>query len=136
MTHVPMSRSLRLVLLADAAASAATAALLVAGADVLERWLGLPVALMREAGLVLIPYVMLVLLVASRPAAAVAAVNAIIAVNAAWTAASLLLLAGGWVSPTALGIAFVLAQAVAVGAFGAMQYLCLRQAMGGATAST
>jgi hypothetical protein len=134
MTHVPMSRSLRLILLADAVASGATAALLVAGADALERWLGLPVALMRESGLVLIPYVMLVLFVASRAAVPVAAVNAIIAINAAWTAASVLLLAGGWMSPTRLGIAFVLAQAMAVGAFGALQYACLRQATAGATA--
>jgi hypothetical protein len=47
---VPMSRPLRLALLADAAASGATAALLVAGAGFLEDWLGLPVALMHEAG--------------------------------------------------------------------------------------
>jgi len=134
MAHVPMSRSLRLVLFADAVASGTTAALLVAGANVLERWLGLPVALMREAGLVLIPYVVLVVLVASRPAAPVATVNAIIAINAAWTAASVLLLAGGWVSPTPLGVAFVLAQALAVGAFGVLQYVCLRQAAAGVTA--
>ena len=130
MAHVAMSRSLRLVLFADAVASGATAALLVAGANVLERWLGLPVALIREAGLVLIPYVVLVVLVASRPAAPVATVNAIIAINAAWTAASVLLLVGGWVSPTLLGVAFVLAQALAVGAFGVLQYVCLRQAVG------
>src|SRR5215467_12825479 len=111
MANVQMSRSLRLVLFADAVASGATAALLVAGAGVLERWLGLPVALMRESGLVLIPYVVLVVFVASRPFTMVAAVNAIIALNTAWTAASVLLLAGGWVSPTLLGIAFVLAQA-------------------------
>jgi hypothetical protein len=129
MAHVvPMSRSLRLVLVADAVASGATAALLVAGAGVLERWLGLPVALMREAGLVLIAYVVLVLAVASRPFTPVATVNAIIAINAAWTAASVLLLVGGWVSPTLLGVAFVLAQAIAVGAFGVLQYICLRQA--------
>ena len=52
-----MSRPLRLILLADAGASGATAALLVAGAGLLERLLGLPVALMREAGMLLIPYV-------------------------------------------------------------------------------
>ena len=65
---VPMSRLLRLALLADAVASGATAALLVAGAGYLEGWLGLPVALMREAGIVLIPYVTFVAFVASRPA--------------------------------------------------------------------
>jgi hypothetical protein len=134
MTHVPMSRPLRLVLLADAAASGATAALLVAGAGLLEGLLGLPVGLMREAGLLLIPYVVLVLFVASRPSVAVAAVKAIITINAAWTAASVLLLASGSVSPTLLGVTFVLAQALAVGAFAALQYVCLRQAGRGAIA--
>jgi len=128
MTHVPMSRPLRLILLADAAASGATAALLVAGAGLLERLLGLPVALMREAGLLLIPYVLFVVLVASRPSVAVAAINAIITINAVWTAASVLLLASGFVSPTLLGVAFVLAQALAVGVFGLVQYVCLRNA--------
>ena len=131
---VPMSRPLRLALFADAVASGATAALLIAGAGVLERWLALPTALMREAGLVLVPCVVLVAAVASRPATPVATVSAIIAINAAWTAASVLLLVGGWVSPTLLGVAFVMAQALAVGAFGVIQYLCLRQAVSSATA--
>jgi hypothetical protein len=131
---IPMSRPLRLALLADAAASGATAALLIAGVGVMERWLALPVSLMREAGLVLVPYVVLVAAVASRPATPVATVSAIIAINAAWTAASVLLLLGRWVSPTLLGVAFVMAQALTVGAFGVIQYLCLRQAVSGATA--
>ena len=134
MTNVPMSRPLRLILLADAAASGATAALLVAGAGALETFLGLPAALMREAGLLLIPYVVLVVFVASRPAVAVGVVTAIIAINAVWTAASVLLLTSGLVSPTLFGVAFVLAQALAVGAFGAIQYLCLRQAARGVIA--
>jgi hypothetical protein len=58
---------------------AAQPALLVAGAGFLEDWLGLPVALMHEAGMVLIPYVILVALAASRPAASVNAVSAIAA---------------------------------------------------------
>ena len=134
MTNVPMSRSLRLALLADAGASGATAALLVAAAGPLEQLLGLPVALMREAGMLLIPYVILVLFVASRATASVTAVTAIIGINAVWTAASALLLVSGWVSPTALGIAFVLAQALAVGAFAVIQYACLRQVGRSATA--
>src|SRR5262245_63774657 len=48
---VPMSRAFRLALLADAAASGVTGALLVAGADFLETLLVLPVALMRLLGL-------------------------------------------------------------------------------------
>jgi hypothetical protein len=134
MTHVPMSRPLRLILLADAAASGASAALLVAGAGLLEGLLGLPVALMREAGLLLIPYVVLVVFVASRPSVAVAAVTAIIGINAAWTAASVLLLASGFMNPTVLGVSFVLAQALAVGAFAVIQYVCLRHAARGVIA--
>jgi hypothetical protein len=38
------------------------------------------------------------------------------------------------VSPTLLGVAFVLAQALAVGAFAVIQYLCLRQAGSGVPA--
>ena len=134
MTNVPMSRSLRLALLADAGASGATAALLIAGAGLLEPLMGLPVALMREAGMLLVPYVILVLLVASRPTTPVAAVTAIIGINAAWTAASVWLLVSGWVSPTVLGVAFVLAQALVVGAFAVIQYACLRRAGRGVTA--
>src|SRR5262245_48601000 len=130
---VPMSRLLRLALLADAVASGATAALLVAGAGYLEGWLGLSVAMMREAGMVLIPYVTFVAFVAVRPAVPVNAVNAIIGIHAAWTAASSLLLVSGWVTPTLLGIAFVLAQAFAVGAFGVIQYLCLQHSSSAAT---
>jgi hypothetical protein len=124
---VPMSHPLRLVLLADAAASGASAALLVTGAGFFESWLGLPVALMREAGFVLIPYVMVVAFMASRPTASVGAVNTIVAINVTWTAASSLLLVSGWVAPTMLGIAFVLAQGLAVGTFGVIQYVCLRR---------
>src|ERR1041384_5285214 len=52
--------NLRFALLADAVASGATGLMMIAGADLLTGLLGLPVALMREAGLVLVPYVALV----------------------------------------------------------------------------
>ena len=57
MSTIHPSPFLRNVLLLDAAASGATAALLIAGAGLLDGLLGLPVALMREAGLILVPYV-------------------------------------------------------------------------------
>jgi hypothetical protein len=88
--------------------------LLIAGAGFLESWLGQPVALMREAGLVLVPYVIFVVFLASRPAVSVDAVNAVIAINLAWAAASSSV--SRWVALTLLGIAFVLlAQGFAVG---------------------
>jgi hypothetical protein len=48
---------LRYALLADAIASGATGLLLIVGAGLLESFTNIPVALAREAGLVLIPYV-------------------------------------------------------------------------------
>jgi hypothetical protein len=112
---------LRLALLGDAAASGAMGLLALAGATLLAGPLGLPAGLLQGAGLVLLPYAAMVLWLARRPAPAAWAVWAVIGVNALWVADSLLLLASGWVAPTALGTAFVLAQALAVGGFAAAQ---------------
>jgi hypothetical protein len=127
MSTIHPSRFLRGVLLADAAASGATSLLLIAGAGLLEGLLGLPVVLMREAGLVLVPYVAFVAWVATREHVARAAVWAIIAANAVWAIASIGLLAGGLVAPTLLGYAFVIAQAVVVALLGELQYVGLRR---------
>jgi len=118
---------LRYALLADAVASGATGLLLIAGADLLTGLLGLPVALMREAGLLLVPYVALVAFVGTREAISRPAVQAIIALNVLWVVGSMGLLMGGWVAPTALGTAFVIAQAVAVGVFAELQFIGLRR---------
>jgi hypothetical protein len=118
---------LRNVLLLDAAASGATAALLIAGASLLDGLLGLPVALMREAGLILVPYVAFVAWVGTRETIARGAVWAIIAANAVWTIASAGLLVSGLVAPTALGYAFVIAQAAVVALLGELQYAGLKR---------
>jgi hypothetical protein len=127
MSTIHPSRFLRGVLLADAAASGATGLLLIAGAGLLEGLLGLPVALMREAGLVLIPYVAFVIWVATRERVARGAVWAIIVANALWAIASAGLLASGLVAPTLLGHAFVVAQAAVVALLGELQYVGLRR---------
>ncbi len=119
---------LRYALLADAVASGATGLLMIAGADVLTGLLGLPAALMREAGLLLVPYVALVAFVGTRDVIARPAVRAIIGLNVLWVAASIGLLMSGFVAPTLLGYAFVIAQAVAVGLFAELQVIGLRRA--------
>jgi hypothetical protein len=119
--------NLRFALLADAVASGATGLLMIAGADLLTGLLGLPVALMREAGLLLIPYVVLVALVGTRQNIPHSAVKAIIALNAAWVAGSIGLLMSGTVAPTVLGYAFVIFQAVVVGVFAELQFIGLRR---------
>lgn len=102
------------VLWADASISAAAGLGLVIGATWLEPLLGLPQPLLRNAGLLLWPFAALVLLAATRSPVSKGAVWTVIAINLVWIADSLALLFTGWVSPTGLGQALVLAQAAGV----------------------
>jgi hypothetical protein len=117
---------LRYTLLADAVASGATGVLMAAGAGPLSVLLELPEPLLRWAGIVLLPFAILVGLAARSEAPARSGVLAIIVVNGLWVLDSFALLASGWVTPNGLGIAFVTAQALAVGALGAAQAAGLR----------
>ena len=119
---------LRYALIADAVASGATGLLMIAGADLLTGLLGLPVALMRESGLLLVPYVALVAFVGTREVIPFAAVKVIIALNVLWVLGSVGLLVGGFVAPTLLGSVFVIVQAVAVGVLAELQIIGLRRA--------
>jgi hypothetical protein len=114
-------------LLADAVASGATGLLMIGGADLLTGLLGLPVALMREAGLLLVPYVALVAFVGTRETISRPAVKAIIALNVLWVVGSIGLLTSGYVAPSVLGYAFVIAQAIVVGVFAELQLIGLRR---------
>lgn len=118
---------LRRALVLDAVASGATAVLLIAAGGVIDGRLGLPVALLRGAGLVLVPYIALVVVVAGRARIEPAAVWCIIACNLLWAVASLVLLMSGQLAPSGLGIAFVAGQAIVVAALGELQYLGLRR---------
>jgi hypothetical protein len=112
---------LRRVLLADALASAAMAALLLPAAGALAGPLGLPAGLLRGAGLALLPWVALTAWLGTRAEPSRPLVWAVVGGNAIWVADSLVLLLSGWVAPTALGVAFVLAQAAAVATFAVLQ---------------
>lgn len=127
MSSIPNTPFLRNALLVDAAATGATAALMIVGAGWLDGLLGLPVALMREAGLILVPFVAFVARIGTRTQVSRGAVSAIIAVNVLWVVASICLLISSWVAPTLLGYAFVIAQAAAVGLFAELQYIGLKR---------
>jgi hypothetical protein len=118
---------LRYAMLADAIASGATGVLLIAGAGLLDGLLGLPVALMREAGLLLVPYVAVVAFVGTREVISRPAVQTIVALNIVWTVCSIGLLLTDYVAPTALGTAFVIAQAAVVAIFAELQFIGLRR---------
>jgi hypothetical protein len=132
MAHNTLSPTplLRFALLGDAAASGATGLLLAAGAAFLASLLGLPEGLLRVAGLVLLPYAAFVAWLGARRDGGVprGAVRAVVAINLLWALDSVLLLALGPVAPNGLGTAFVLAQALVVLGFAAMQWAALRGA--------
>ena len=94
------------------------------GAGPLSALLALPATpLLTGAGLSMLPWCAVLLWLARRDTLDRRAVWAVIAVNAVWVVDSVLLLAGGWVQPTLLGQAFVIAQALAVVLFAELQFL-------------
>jgi hypothetical protein len=121
------SSFLRRVLLADAAASAATGLLMMLGAGLLEQLFGMPKALLHYAGISLLPFAALVAYLATRGSLSRTGVWAVVICNALWAADSILLLLSGWVEPTRLGHAFVIAQALVVAVFAELEYFGLRR---------
>ena len=121
------STLLRRALQADAVASAASGLLMLAGAGVLDRLTGLPTDLLRYAGAFLLPYAALVAVLGFRPSLPRWLVWTVILGNLAWAAASVALLLGGFVTPTAYGTGFVLAQAFVVALFAELQFFGLRR---------
>jgi hypothetical protein len=126
MSNNQHSPFLRNALLIDAVASGGTGLLMIAGASLLEGLLGLPAALLRGAGLVLVPYVAFVVWAGTREPIPGAAVWTIIAANAAWAIASAFLLMGS-LTPTLLGYVFVIGQALVVALLGELQYVGLKR---------
>ena len=118
---------LRRVLLADAAVSALIGAVLAVDAGLFAEPLGLPAALLRLAGLSLLPFAAALAYLAMRPAVPRRAVWAVVAYDALWAVESAALLLSGWVEPTGLGTAFVLGQAVAVLVFAELTWIGLRR---------
>jgi hypothetical protein len=118
---------LRLALAADAAASGAMGVLLAAAADPLAAWFGLPLALLREVGLLLIPYAGLLAYLASKQTTPRLPAQLIVGGNVLWVIGSAALLISGLVAPTMLGTAFVVAQALIVAILAELQLLGLKR---------
>jgi uncharacterized protein YjeT (DUF2065 family) len=128
------SQFLRRAILADAIFSGLSAVLLTFGAGMLAPLTNLPEAFLRETGLFLIAYAALVGWLGTLQSMPKVLVVIVIAGNAAWTLASIVLLFSSWVSPNLLGEIAVAAQAIAVGAFAELQYIGLRKSGGAVTA--
>lgn len=125
---VTMTPFLRNIFAADAAVSGAAAILMIVGAPYLSPLLGLPPALLFWAGIVLVPFVALLLGVLRRQSVPRLILIDIIGINALWVAASFGLLFSGLITPNALGIAFVAAQALTVALLAELQFVGMRRA--------
>lgn len=119
---------LRNVLHADALISGAAGLLMMLGAPLLSPLLELPAQLLFWAGLVLVPFVAMLVVIARRATVSKLVMIDIIAINVLWVVASFCLLVSGVVAPNALGIAFVVAQALAVAVFAELQFIGIRRA--------
>lgn len=115
--------TVRQAMIVDFAGTGATALLAIFAAGFTAGLTGLPELLIRGAGLILLPFLALVLAMALRPARG--GVVAVIAINIAWVIASFATMAL-FVSPNAFGYAFITAQALAVALFAELQILALR----------
>ena len=119
---------LRNILHADALISGAAGLLMMLGAPLLSPLLELPAELLFWAGLILLPFVAMLVVIARRATVSKLVMIDIIAINALWVVGSFGLLLSGVVAPNALGIAFVVGQALAVAVFAELQFIGIRRA--------
>jgi hypothetical protein len=115
MNHaITPSASLRLALRCDAAFSAATGLLQASAADALAALLGLPQPLLSWTGWFMLAYAASLVALArgaTRPPVLMAIV---VFGNVGWAIACIAVWAFGWVGPNALGVAYLVFQALAV----------------------
>ena len=126
---MPMSRarlSLSKILIVDASTCAVMGVLLAFGSRQMSALTAIPPALLFYAGLSLFPVAVFMAAVAARPAIQPTIGWLAVWGNALWIAASVLLLASGWIAPNALGIAFIAGQALAVAGLAWLEHLALR----------
>ena len=116
---------LRRVLALDSLSCLAMGLLMGLGAASLAPLFGLPEGLVRGAGLALLPLAAFIFWLATRPYPPRLLVWVVIIGNLGWTAESLLTLGQSYAS--ALGTAFVAAQAMAVLGLAGLEYVGIRK---------
>jgi hypothetical protein len=127
MTTIQAATFLRRVLLLDSVSSGAMGILLLTCSGMLAGLLELPAELLREAGLVLVPFALAVGFLGTRSQLSRIAVWAVIGINAIWAIDSVVLLFTGWVQPNLLGYAFVIGQAAFVAVMAELEIVGLRK---------
>lgn len=125
---LPMTPFLRNTLLADAAVGAVAALPTIAASGFLAALLEIPATLIFWAGVSLLPIVAFLLMMARRNEVPRGWLREIVIINGVWVIASFGILVFGLVAPNLLGVLFIIAQALAVALFAALQFTALRAA--------
>jgi hypothetical protein len=118
---------LRRVLLLDAVSSGAMGLLLLTSSGLLAGVLNLPAELLKEAGIVLLPFAAFLGFVSTRARLSRVVIWAVIAANAIWAIDSIVLLFTGWVQPNLLGYMFVAGQAAFVAVMAELEFIGMRK---------
>ena len=127
MSSIQVSPMLRTGLAADAIVSGACGLLMLAAPAMLSTLTRLPEGLLFGSGLGLMIYVAIVGWMARRATLPRAGVFAVVACNALWAVDCLWAAFGGLFPVTPVGVAFLVAQALAVAVFAEWQYMGLRR---------
>ncbi len=117
---------LRLALGLDAAVTGANAVAYLAAASVLDGVLGLSAPALRGVGAFLLGFTAVVAVLATRRTVHLGAARAVVAVNVLWVVDSVAAAVVGWGSPTAVGTAWIVLQAVVVATFAGVQLRAVR----------
>ena len=118
---------LRRVLAFDAISGAATGALHLLLSPMLATWFGLPTALLQASGLAIFAFVALAGWLSLQATPPRGALMLIVLLNLAWAGGCLWLALGGAISPTPMGVAWLLAQAFAVIVLAELEWMGWRQ---------
>ena len=123
---MPISISIRTILLIDAAACAIMGAMLAGFPGLLNRWTLIPELLLFYAGISLFPVALFIAVTALLHPLMRRAVECVIAGNILWVIGSIAL--PGLTTMNGLGAAFILAQALAVALLTWLEYAGLQSA--------
>ena len=135
MSRCTVSPLLRFALRIDAVASAASGVAMSAAPAALHDRTGIPAALLLGAGVFCLGYAALIFYMSTRARLPAAAVWAVVLGNLGWAAGCLVLAFDVTPMPSALGVAFLVAQGGAVAVFAALQFLGLKRSPAAALAA-
>ncbi|MEV1244672.1 hypothetical protein ACIBO2_40710 [Nonomuraea sp. NPDC050022] len=127
LTVTDRARFLRLALASDAVVTGVNGLVYLAAAGPASDLLGPDAGLLRAIGVFLLAYGAAVGLLAGRQTISPAATKAVIALNAAWTLASVAAVVTGMTGFTMPGAVWAIGQALVVGVFAELQIMGLRR---------